>query len=320
MRIGVLRGGVSQEYDISIKTGSRVLSALYDSGHVPIDMFITKDGTFHVQGVPREIEDIPEIADAVFIALHGELGEDGRVQEILENLGVPFNGSRSAHIGKTHNKLETKNFARGLGLKVPDSYTLHATDFIDDEDQDGFSDQAAREAWTHVAPPWVVKPVNGGSSRHTYYAGTFPELSEAIWRGLSAGQDLIVETYVPGREFQVMVAENFRNQPLYMSPILEIFHNQKILDENKRLAGDYQSKIAKNIDEALARNLEEIAQTLFSEMKLSGYVMMDFKISPRGIVLLEIDALPPLDEHSPLSRILHEIGAPVSYLVETSLS
>ena len=71
-KIGIIRGGMSDEYDISLKTGGRVIAALRNAGLEPVDMLVTKDGVFHVNGKETDIERIPEFADGVFIALHGK--------------------------------------------------------------------------------------------------------------------------------------------------------------------------------------------------------------------------------------------------------
>lgn len=320
MRIGVLRGGVSPEYDISIRSGGRVLSVLQNSNIIPVDMLVTKDGTFHVQGVEKDIEQIPEMVDMVFIALHGALAEDGKVQKILESLGVPFNGTKSETIARTHDKLETKAIAKALGYKVPDSYVLRGSFLINESMREGFAVESARDVWSHIAPPWVVKPINGGSSKYTKYAGTFPELANAIYEALDAGSDLVVETFVPGREIHVLVSEGFRNQSLYVSPPLEIFHGNKILEEGIRARGEYSSAIARDANQNFSRDIETVARTLFQELGLRGSVTMDFLVTQKGITVLEVDALPALDEHSPLSRILEEIGAPLSSYIENEFN
>jgi D-alanine-D-alanine ligase len=320
MRIGVLRGGVSPEYDISIRSGGRVLSVLQDSNITPVDMLVTKDGTFHVQGVEKDIEQIPEMVDMVFIALHGKLAEDGKVQKILETLNVPFNGTGSNAIARTHNKLETKAVAKGLGLKVPDAYVLRGSALVHESMREGYAKESALDVWSHIAPPWVVKPVSGGSSKYARYAGTFPELVNAIFEVLSSGDDVLVETFVPGREIHIFVSEGFRNQPLYVSPPLEIFHGSKILEEGSRAVGAYSSAVARDANPYFSKDIESVAKTLYQSLSLRGSVTMDFLVTTKGIVLLEVDALPALDEHSPLSRILEEIGAPLSSYIENEFS
>ena len=145
-------------------------------------------------------------------------------------------------------------------------------------------------------------------------------MANAIYEALDAGSDLLVETFVPGREIHVLVSEGFRNQSLYVSPPLEIFHGNKILEEGIRARGEYSSAIARDANQNFSRDIETVARTLFQELGLRGSVTMDFLVTQKGITVLEVDALPALDEHSPLSRILEEIGAPLSSYIENEFN
>ncbi len=314
-KIGIIRGGMSDEYDISIKTGGRIIQALYKSGLEPVDMLITRDGVFHVNGKETDIEKIPELVDGVFIALHGKLGEDGRVQKALETLGVPYNGTNSANIGQTHDKRISRQIAAELGVLVPDSHLIENTGSVPEEMRETFAKQGAQEILEHVAPPWVIKPTKSGSSKLVRYAGNFAELETAIYELLGTTDDILAETFIKGREMHVFTAENFRNEPFYVAPPLEIFHGQKILGEDIRSTGDYRSTFSGGKEAELNRGLEKLARDIFQKFGLSGYSTMDFIVTPNKIYLLEIDALPALDEHSPLSRILDGIGAPLDHFI-----
>src|SRR3989344_2028477 len=92
IRVGVMRGGLGAEYDVSLRTGQSVLEHLPEDyrGH---DLLITKDGTWHLGGLPIRVSDVAKRVDVVFNSLHGEFGEDGKVQRILEDHCIPYTGS-----------------------------------------------------------------------------------------------------------------------------------------------------------------------------------------------------------------------------------
>src|SRR5690349_10161681 len=94
-RVAVLRGGPSSEYEVSLKTGGQVLSLLREmpEAYEPLDVFISKDGEWHLQGLVQEPHEVLKHADVAFNALHGYYGEDGQVQRLLESLKVPYTGS-----------------------------------------------------------------------------------------------------------------------------------------------------------------------------------------------------------------------------------
>jgi D-alanine-D-alanine ligase len=86
-RIAILRGGPSSEYDVSLKTGKSVLDSLRDDHHV-LDIVIDKNGDWYLEGKKREPKDALKNVDGVFNAMHGEYGEDGKVQQLLEQIKV----------------------------------------------------------------------------------------------------------------------------------------------------------------------------------------------------------------------------------------
>ncbi|MEK7505890.1 MAG: D-alanine--D-alanine ligase, partial [Patescibacteria group bacterium] len=92
--VGVLRGGPSGEYEISLQTGSSVLRHMPER-YKAVDILIDKEGVWHKGGIPMEPERALRQIDAVFNALHGEYGEDGKVQRLLDCLHVPYTGSGS---------------------------------------------------------------------------------------------------------------------------------------------------------------------------------------------------------------------------------
>ena len=94
-RIAVLRGGPSNEYDVSMRSGQGVLKALEALGYVHKDIVITRKGEWLEKGFTKSPQKALEGVDVVFIALHGEYGEDGKVQRELQRLGLPFTGSNA---------------------------------------------------------------------------------------------------------------------------------------------------------------------------------------------------------------------------------
>ena len=95
LTVGVLRGGPSNEYDISLQTGAEVLHALPEEKYAARDIFIDREGQWHLLGMPRSPDRALRGVDVVVNALHGKYGEDGRVQQLLDRFGVPYTGSQS---------------------------------------------------------------------------------------------------------------------------------------------------------------------------------------------------------------------------------
>src|SRR3989344_6778687 len=105
--VGVLRGGASSEYDLSLKTGGAILNALPESDYDVRDILIDKQGYWHSQGRPAEPHRAIAQVDVVVNGLHGGAGEDGRVQRILESAGIPYTGSRAHSSALSLNKIQS---------------------------------------------------------------------------------------------------------------------------------------------------------------------------------------------------------------------
>lgn len=157
IRVGVVRGGPSSEYDISLQTGENVLRALRHKTdqYAPIDILLTKSGEWYVNGLKTDLGHIATHVDVVWNALHGTFGEDGKVQKLFEHFGIPYTGSTSlpSAIGM-HKGLAKERFV-AAGLLVPRGDIL-AGDTVEGKD-----------ALTNLRQepyPFIVKPVTGGSS------------------------------------------------------------------------------------------------------------------------------------------------------------
>ncbi len=117
IRIGVLRGGPSEEYEVSLKTGGVILANLPDDCE-PIDIFISKDGIWHTHGVERAPIQILKTLDMVINGLHGTYGEDGKVQQMLEHFRIPYSGSDSISSAIGMNKILSKEIFKDEKLAL----------------------------------------------------------------------------------------------------------------------------------------------------------------------------------------------------------
>src|SRR3990167_7406874 len=106
VRVAVIRGGPSNEYDVSLKTGAQILSLLREmpDAYDPIDIFISRAGEWHRSGLVEDSHRALRHADVVWNALHGSYGEDGQVQKLLTALHIPFTGSdrKSTRLNSSH--------------------------------------------------------------------------------------------------------------------------------------------------------------------------------------------------------------------------
>ena len=148
--VGVLRGGPSREHDVSLKTGHAIVSNLTRDRYTTRDIYIDKQGVWHERGLPTTPERVLRAVDVVIIGLHGEYGEDGEVQKLLDRYGVPYTGSDSLSSFVAMHKVLAKEKAREHGILTP-RYKF----FEEGTDMEALAHEVVRT----FMPPVVVKPI-----------------------------------------------------------------------------------------------------------------------------------------------------------------
>lgn len=280
MKIAVLMGGISAEREVSINSGSAVLEALLDMGYDAFSLILNKED-FGKSLMEAEY-------DLAYIALHGEFGEDGRVQAMLDILGKKYTGSPFRGSCVSMDKNITKELIKPFGIRIPKSYkTL--------EEVDGF--------------PVVVKPAREGSSVGLYICNTREELVEA-GKELK-GLDITIEEFVKGDELTVGV---LNGEGL---GVLKIVPNSGVYDyTSKYTVGktnyEYPAKIDKNLyDEAI-----EISERVHKILGLAGASRSDFILSNDKLYFLEVNTSPGMTKTSLLPKLASLKGYNFNTLVK----
>ncbi|MEX2341245.1 MAG: ATP-grasp domain-containing protein, partial [Candidatus Paceibacterota bacterium] len=291
LRVAVLRGGPSQEYEVSLKTGRGVLDSLGRRDVSTIDILINKQGEWILNGFARRPEEVLAGVEVVFVALHGSYGEDGTVQRILERVGVPYTGSRSYPSAVAMNKILTKEILRSGRLKMPAHMRVSA--------QGTDMRRVAATIESLFGPSYVVKPISGGSSIDTVIANGVHELIRALQTLLATHEDVMVEEFISGREATVGIVEGLRGQSHYVLPAIEI------VPPNAHGFFDYEAKYNGQTEEICPgrfsldekTSLAEAALQAHNLLGLSQYSRSDFIIGKKGdIYFLETNSLPGLTE------------------------
>ena len=208
-RVAVLRGGPSAEYDISLKTGENILATLREMPDIydPLDVFISRDGEWHSEGLVGEPHQILSHVDVVWNALHGAYGEDGQVQRMLDSMKISYTGSGAVASALAMNKEMAKRLYVRCNLLTP-AHTLITQDYPDNEDQLVFIFQ-------NYLHPVIVKPANSGNSLGVRITKTFQDLKQAVKETFKYSPKVIVEEFIHGKETTCTVAEGVRGERIY---------------------------------------------------------------------------------------------------------
>ncbi|HLJ84717.1 MAG TPA: D-alanine--D-alanine ligase [Candidatus Eremiobacteraceae bacterium] len=289
--IAVLMGGSSAEREISLQTGMGVSATLEGLGYITYSL--EYDDTF----VDRLRERRP---DAVFIALHGGSGEDGSVQAILDWMRLPYQGSGVRASAVAMDKEMTKALMLANGIPTPVFSVFEA------------SAPLPTSPPSELGCPCVVKPSAQGSSVGVSIVSESADWADAIAGASKFGGRILVEQYIPGREFTAAILEE---QPL---PIVEIIPNDDSYSyAAKYTPGGSTHKVPAQVDASLAMSMQDYAMRLHSAVGARDYSRTDFLLDEHsGIFALECNTLPGLTAFSLFPEAAAAAGISYAALVE----
>ena len=308
--IGVVRGGPSPDYDLSLKTGQRILS-LDVPGYEWKDILIDKYGVWHLEGLAQKPALVLDKVDGVFNALHGSYGEDGGIQEVLDIFGVPYTGSGRVASALAMRKDLTLKRSAEQGIKIPMSLLIREGDAYDD----------VVIFFEKLSTPLVVKPASSGSSIGVSIASSEEELKSAIKEAFNYSPAVMVEEYIEGKEATCGVIQNFRNRKYYpLFPVEIIPHLSNFFDNKEKREGKIFERCPGNFSADEKLLLQETAILVHKTLGLSQYSRMDFVVNPKeGIFLLEANSLPELTEKSLFSIELKSSGIFMEQFIKSIL-
>ncbi len=321
IRVGVMRGGMSDEYEVSLRTGAQVLEAisrLPQDKYKALDMLVTRNGDWHLNGLPVTLEKLKESVDIVWNALHGGSGEDGTLASFLHRNGIPYTGSHAFPSALAMEKNLAKKKVKMHGIKVPQDYIVNPYDTASGISISDYATEQAGYVFRSAPPPWIVKPVSGGSSLGIVLARTLPELGRAISKALSYGDALIVEEFIEGKEATAGVVEGLRGEELYALVPIEILKDKKeMYDYFQKYSLSGRTVVGGSFTAREKEMLQVLARSVHQLLGLRHYSRSDFVINPRGeVYFIEVNSLPGLTEHSLVPQALSAVGVSMSQFVE----
>jgi len=280
-KVAVLMGGISAEREISLKSGAAVARGLSEAGYRVEEVDITA----------RDFA-LPEDVEAVFIALHGEFGEDGEIQQILSERGIPYTGSGPESSRIAFDKILTRQRLAKNSVPVPPGEVL-------------------REESARTLPvPLAVKPPRQGSSVGCHLVFEEEDWPAAFADAARYDEEVLVEEYIPGRELTVgVVGEE-------TLPVVEICAANGWYDfDAKYVTGDTAYVVPAELEPELEAECRELAWQTFKALEADGFGRVDFRLSPEGkLYVLELNSIPGFTATSLLPKAAQAAGTGFSEL------
>ena len=294
-RVGVLMGGWGEEREVSLRTGEAVVAALEARGHA-----VTR--VFAGPGLDRALR-AAEL-DVAFVALHGRMGEDGRVQGLLELLELPYTGSGVLASALAMSKPVAKKLFRLHGVPTPFGYAVRAGELG--------ADAAARHG--ALGYPCVVKPACGGSSVGLSLVRGPEALLPALREACRYGGEALVERFVRGTEVTVGVLGDA------VLGSAEIARPGDTFDFDAKYRSGARHHLPPRLSPARRANVEALALAAYRALGCRGAARVDVLCSETdNDVVLEVNTLPGLTPVSLLPQIARAAGLDFGELVERIL-
>ena len=297
MRILLVAGGWSTERDISLKGAASIAAALTARGH-EVTLFDLSDGF-------DPLLKLAATHDASILKLHGQPGEDGLVQALLESAGCPYQGSGPAGSFLALNKAAGKALFRRAGIRTPDY------EFLPVRPEAGWK--------TSLAFPLFVKSNTGGSSIDLFRVNDEAELKRALDELFSHRQEVLIETLIPGQEVTCGVLGR-PGEERALPPVL-IVPKREFFDFHDKYAADGAAEICPApLAPELTEKVRETALAAHRCLGLSGYSRTDFRLSDDGeLFVLEVNTLPGMTDASLVPKEAAAEGMDFGELLETLL-
>lgn len=294
LRIAVLMGGPSAEHEVSLNSGAMVLKNLDQKKYIATPIVIGKNGAWPVK--PETLKRY----DLAFIAMHGEYGEDGTVQALLERLGIPFTGSDANASRLGMDKIAAAEAFKKAGLKIPLTINLGRVKKF----------------------PIVIKPADRGSSVGVSIVKNHSELERAIANAKKFSLNVVAQQFISGREFTCGVLE-MNNEPTALPPTEIVVKRGIFFDFDAKYTQNATEEITppNNLPQAKIKALKHAALAAHKAIGARGISRTDMIMDKRGkIYVLEINTIPGMTETSLVPQEARALGLSPTKLLDNIIA
>lgn len=292
-KIGVLMGGLSNERDVSLKTGSAILASLERLGMIAVGIDAGRDVCVKLG---------EEKVDIAFIALHGRYGEDGCVQGALEMMGIPYTASGVAASAMAMNKRLTKLVCQSAGVRTPAWRDLKR----------GASIEKAIEG---LKAPVVVKPASGGSSIGVSVCMTDEEIAPAVEKAFKEDREVIAEDFIEGPLITVGILGDMTFPPVEIEPSNGFYDYSSKYTPGSTTYHIPARLPGMTLDEACGMTMK-----IHSELGCKGATRSELIVDKDGLPwFLELNTIPGMTQTSLLPKAAASLGMSFDDLVLTML-
>ncbi len=289
--VAIIEGGYSHEKIISLQSAETVYQNIDREKYNPIKVRIDEEGWFAYGGDEKVAIDRTDFSynnikfDIAFIVIHGTPGEDGKLQAYFDMLAIPYSSCSHLAATLTFNKFVCNQYLKTFGIKVADAVLIRKNELINITD-----------IITKVGLPCFVKPNDGGSSFGISKVQNANELKRAVEVALEHGTQVIIESFMEGREVTNGIYRN--KQGFVPLPITEIVTTNDFFDFDAKYKGESQEITPADLTDELTSKVKAVTQQIVELLDISGIARADYIIQNDEPYLIEINTIPGLSKES----------------------
>ena len=290
MKIGVIMGGISSEREISLQSGKSIFENIDKNKYEVVSIVIDKK---------EDIIDKVKGIDFALLALHGQFGEDGTVQSVLQTLGIPYSGCGPLSSAMCMDKDITKTILESKGIRNAPWINLTKNDAID------------LDKIKELGYPVVVKPTHGGSSVATFIVKEEKEIKNCVEEAFKWDTEVMIEKFIKGDEITC---------PVYgdkMLPVIAIKPKSEFFDFASKYQDGGAEEIVVELEAELHKEVEKMALATYKALKCEVYSRVDMIVTPDGVpYILEVNTLPGMTKNSLIPKSAAALNIDFTKLID----
>ncbi|MBY6915158.1 D-alanine--D-alanine ligase [Clostridium botulinum] len=272
MKVGVIMGGISSEREISLKSGKSIVDSINKNKYEVVSIVIDEK-----EDIINKVKGI----DFALLALHGQFGEDGTVQSVLQTLGIPYSGCGPLSSSMCMDKDISKCILKAANIRTAPWINLRKNDEINYEEIE------------KMGYPVVVKPTHGGSSVATFIIKEEKDIKDAVIEGFKWDSEVVIEKFIKGDEITCPV---FGDK---MLPVVAIKPKAEFFDFTAKYADGGSDEFVIELPKKLHEEVEKMALATYKALKCEVYSRVDMIVTEDKVpYILEVNTLPGMTPNS----------------------
>jgi D-alanine-D-alanine ligase len=306
--VGIFCGGFSSEFEISIKS-AQTIQDHFPPGYDVVKIIVSKQGwkvethegitPFDIQQMTFQANSLVKKIDLGIVYIHGDPGENGKIQALLDMQGIPYLNSGPLASALSFDKWFCNQFLKSFGIPVAKSLLFTNS-----------NEYSSKKIETELGLPVFVKPADSGSSFGISKAKTIEEIEPAMKAAFNEGKTVVVESFLNGTEVTCGVYRGING--VFALPLTEIASENEFFDYEAKYLGKSQEITPARISEEMKEKIQDLAKYIYDLLQLRSISRIDFMVVDNIPHVIEVNTTPGFSPASIVPQMLACAGISIT--------